>query len=388
MKKIILVILTVALLAFCGCESKNVPQIQLPTPTGEFGFTILKSGQADAILLKTANHNVIIDCGEQDDGDEVVKHLSENNISKIDYLFITHFDKDHVGGFPEVMDNVTASNIIVPDYVGNNEEYEEYLKNIFDKESDNQIKEICEITEIISETPKYMSKKERIKKIVFELLSVLIITIMLFVWMWISVIFLASLFAFLDGIKLYGISIVFLGLDILFFWLTIMLNRMLFKKKNVYKTNLIIIISSVAIIAIGIALFIYQMSKVEHESDVTLKYNMTTKYDTYKLPTNEEEKMYIFFNSNYDTQYMIKYDDNLDGKFKLEVKYYENYYDYNMKKSSNNLYVSLSVDPRDRISSYIDDFKENKIYNEKELSRYTVKITINEKDYQRLVIQN
>jgi hypothetical protein len=85
---------------------------------------------------------------------------------------------------------------------------------------------------------------------------------------------------------------------------------------------------------------------------------------------------------------MIKYDDNLDGKFKLEVKYYENYYDYNIKKSSNNLYVSLSVDPRDRISSYIDDFKENKIYNKNELSRYTVKITISEKDYQRLVIKN
>ena len=65
-----------------------------------------------------------------------------------------------------------------------------------------------------------------------------------------------------------------------------------------------------------------------------------------------------------------------------------NQYDYNVKKSSNNLYVSLSVDPRDRISSYIDDFKDNKIYNTNELARYTVKITISEKDYQRLVIEN
>ena len=51
----------------------------------------------------------------------------------MDHIFITHFDKDHVGGFPEVMDNVTASNIIVPDYEGNNDEYEEYLKTVSDK---------------------------------------------------------------------------------------------------------------------------------------------------------------------------------------------------------------------------------------------------------------
>lgn len=265
---------------------------------------------------------------------------------------------------------------------------EEPEENVFDIESDNQIEEICEITEIISDTPKNLSKKEKTRKIIFELSGIIVITVMLFIWMWISVIFLASLFAYLDGIKLYGLSISFLGLDVLFFWIIIMINRWMFKKKNVYKTNLIIVLSSIFVIAIGIALFISQLSNIEHESDVTLKYSMTTKYDTYKLPSKEEEKMYIFFNSNYDTQYMIKYDNNLDGKFKLEVKYYENYYDYNVKKSSNNLYVSLSVDTRDRISSYIDDFKENKIYNKNELSRYTVKITISEKDYQRLVIEN
>ena len=35
-----------------------------------------------------------------------------------------------------------------------------------------------------------------------------------------------------------------------------------------------------------------------------------------KFHLNEKEKMYILFNSNYDTQYMVKYDDKLNGKFK------------------------------------------------------------------------
>ena len=143
-----------------------------------------------------------------------------------------------------------------------------------------------------------MSKKDKTKKIIIEMIGVVTITILLFIWMWISVLFLASLFAYLDGIKLYGLSIALLGLVILSYWITIMINRMIFKKKNNYKRNLIIVISSVFVIAIGIALLIYQTSKLEIESDVSQKYTMTTKYDTYLLPSDEKEKMYIFFNSN------------------------------------------------------------------------------------------
>ena len=65
--------------------------------------------------------------------EKIVELLQEKGISNVDYIFITHFDKDHVGGFPEVMDNVTASNIIVPNYEGNNDEYEEYLKTVSNK---------------------------------------------------------------------------------------------------------------------------------------------------------------------------------------------------------------------------------------------------------------
>ena len=123
-------IFVAAICILCGCQEQKKVTVEAPDVTGTFDFTILKSGQADAIIMQTENFNVVIDVGEKDDGDEVAKHLSDLGIEKIDYLFITHFDKDHVGGFPEVMENVTASNIIVPDYVGNNDEYEEYMKTV------------------------------------------------------------------------------------------------------------------------------------------------------------------------------------------------------------------------------------------------------------------
>lgn len=128
------VILLIFIFSLLGCQSSETMKIAAPSVTGNFSITILKAGQADAILMQTQNSSIIIDCGETDDGDEIVKLLKEKEISNIDYFFITHFDKDHVGGFKEVMDNVTATNIYVPDYEGTNDEYREYLKTVEDND--------------------------------------------------------------------------------------------------------------------------------------------------------------------------------------------------------------------------------------------------------------
>lgn len=129
-KNSVICIILIVVCLLCGCQNKNEVTVEVPAVTGAFDFTVLKAGQADAIIMQTQNHSIIIDCGEEDDGDEVIEYLQENNISNVDYFFITHFDKDHVGGFPEVMENVTASNIYVPNYKGNNDEYDAYLKAV------------------------------------------------------------------------------------------------------------------------------------------------------------------------------------------------------------------------------------------------------------------
>ncbi|MDO4555742.1 MAG: MBL fold metallo-hydrolase, partial [Lachnospiraceae bacterium] len=60
--------------------------------------TILKVGKADAIMIQTEDKVMMIDTGEEDDKDKLAIFLKQENISKVDYLIITHFDKDHVGG--------------------------------------------------------------------------------------------------------------------------------------------------------------------------------------------------------------------------------------------------------------------------------------------------
>ena len=77
---------------------------------------------------------------------------------------------------------------------------------------------------------------------------------------------------------------------------------------------------------------------------------------------------------------------HMNGKIGVEVKYYECYYNFYNKKSNHNVYISLKQDYRDKLSVYIENLKENKIYDSDELSRYTVKITGNKKDLERVVI--
>ena len=104
----------------CGCVASS----QTPPVSGVFSFCVLKTGKSDAIFMQTKNHNIILDCGEKDDGGKIVDLLNQKGVSNIDYLFLTHFDSDHVGGLPYVMENVKIDKIIVPDYPCTNKAYE------------------------------------------------------------------------------------------------------------------------------------------------------------------------------------------------------------------------------------------------------------------------
>ncbi len=113
-------------IVFCSCGTQTVQMPDIPEVTGAFETKILKVGQADAIVLTTEHHSVVIDCGEQDDGDEVIKYLKEEGIAQLEYLFITHFDKDHVGGVPEVLGHIPVGKVFVPDYESETAEYKVY----------------------------------------------------------------------------------------------------------------------------------------------------------------------------------------------------------------------------------------------------------------------
>lgn len=256
-------------------------------------------------------------------------------------------------------------------------------------ETKEEVKEeLPNIVESITEKKIFESKGKRIRRIIFRTLGTLLIICLLFIWLWVTVLLMSSMFAILDGIKYYGFNIALFGVDLLLLIIVILVNKLILGKKISIKWTLISVILTLIIIACGISLFMKQISKIDIVKDVSDKYTMTRKYEKISLPSNLDKITRISFNSHYDTKYTIEYDNTLDNKITIETKYYESYYDYYMKKNVNDIYVSLSLDYRDRLSVYLENLKENKIYDKNELSRYTVKITMNERDKDRVIIEN
>ncbi len=66
---------------------------------------ILDVEQADAILIKYNNHNILIDSGNNDDEEKMVSYLKKANVDKLDFVIATHCDADHIGGMDSVIKN-------------------------------------------------------------------------------------------------------------------------------------------------------------------------------------------------------------------------------------------------------------------------------------------
>ena len=89
--------------------------------------TFLKVGKADAMVLETEGLTMVIDTGEEEDGQELADFLKARKASRIDILIITHFDKDHVGGADTLISRIPADRVLLPDYPGSGAEYEEFI---------------------------------------------------------------------------------------------------------------------------------------------------------------------------------------------------------------------------------------------------------------------
>ncbi len=72
--------------------------------------TVLDVGQADAILVRQGSTVVLVDSGLDE---RVVTALVRNNVHHIDAVFVTHWDEDHWGGLPAVLEQFSVGTIAV-----------------------------------------------------------------------------------------------------------------------------------------------------------------------------------------------------------------------------------------------------------------------------------
>jgi competence protein ComEC len=87
----------------------------------------LNVGEADAIILTTQKSTIVIDTGLKETYGTVADYLLDNKIKNIDYLIITHFDKDHIGGAGKLINDFNVANVLEPGYIKPDAKIDDYI---------------------------------------------------------------------------------------------------------------------------------------------------------------------------------------------------------------------------------------------------------------------
>lgn len=98
-----------------------------------FKVYFFNAGKADAILISKNNKYMLIDTGEEDLSDEILTYFRLNNIKRLEYLIITHFDKDHVGSASSIIDNIEIGEVLQSNVPKESEYYTNYLTSLSNK---------------------------------------------------------------------------------------------------------------------------------------------------------------------------------------------------------------------------------------------------------------
>src|SRR5579862_9349790 len=96
----------------CGAASPHGKPLQKPL---QIYFIDVEGGQA-TLIVSPSGESLLIDTGWPDnegrDSDRIVAAAHNAGIKQIDYVLITHYHRDHVGGVPQLVDGIKVGTFV------------------------------------------------------------------------------------------------------------------------------------------------------------------------------------------------------------------------------------------------------------------------------------
>ena len=113
-------------------NEKNISKSEEIQYVAEDNLTVyfIDVGQADSILVTNKEESMLIDAGNNDDGENVVKFIKDKGITQLDYVIGTHPHEDHIGGLDDVINNFNVKNIYMPKIETTTKTFEDVLDAI------------------------------------------------------------------------------------------------------------------------------------------------------------------------------------------------------------------------------------------------------------------
>ena len=93
----------------------------------------LDVGQADSILVQVNDEAMLIDAGNNEDGNNLVKYLKSKNIANFKYVVGTHAHEDHIGGMDDIINNFDIEHFYMSDALTTTKTFEDVLDALDNK---------------------------------------------------------------------------------------------------------------------------------------------------------------------------------------------------------------------------------------------------------------
>ncbi len=127
---VIMIILMVALIRTLIHQEHGGSTDSGSLQKGKLRVDFIDVGKGDCILIRSKNHTVLIDTGYKDTADDVFRYLDASDVSGIDELILTHYDKDHIGGAKQLLSRYPVKKLYVPDYEKDSKKFKKLIKAV------------------------------------------------------------------------------------------------------------------------------------------------------------------------------------------------------------------------------------------------------------------